>query len=479
MTKKSILRLLQASLMCCLAVLFTACDDIFASEDNPIPAYLSMSDKPVTIKVGDTYRRKAISVTTAVVEYTSSDTKVATVDGEGMVTAIAEGTATITATATGYSTGGKKIYQPDSKSYKLTVKPATLPAATITTDPTATAIIAAGSATALVTAGEAAGGTMMYEVTATNTKPTTTDGFSATVPTAATLAAAKYYVWYYAKADAQHSDSEIAATAIEVTVTEVYAANEYKEASWDGTKVVFTKKTADSEPTAVADASTDQEWNDGWYTVSGNVTITGKVTLGANTHLILQDGAKLTINGNGRILGSNQKLYIYGQANQTGQLVVNSSADAIRNIKTLEVHSCQVKATSSASTCGGFFSIGTFYVYGGSVDAEYTGSSGDGYGIYLQNHGSMNIYGGDVKAVGKGTDSSYSYGIASPSSTVTVYGGKLWAECVSFKALNNGNVTLAKGAGFTGKIETSDNGTSWTEYTSATTPSTRYVRVGY
>ena len=82
MTKKSILRLLQASLMCCLAVLFTACDDIFASEDNPIPAYLSMSDKPVTIKAGDTYRRKAISVTSAVVEYTSSKTDVATVDNE-------------------------------------------------------------------------------------------------------------------------------------------------------------------------------------------------------------------------------------------------------------------------------------------------------------------------------------------------------------------------------------------------------------
>ena len=87
MTKKSISRLLQASLMCCLAVLFTACDDIFASEDNPIPAYLSMSDKPVTLKVGDTYRRKAISVTTAVVEYTSSKSDVATVDNEGFVTA--------------------------------------------------------------------------------------------------------------------------------------------------------------------------------------------------------------------------------------------------------------------------------------------------------------------------------------------------------------------------------------------------------
>jgi len=124
MTKKSISRLLQASLMCCLAVLFTACDDIFASEDNPTPAYLSMSDKPVTIKVGDTYRRKAISVTSAVVEYTSSDTNVATVDNEGVVTAIAEGETTITATATGYSTGGKKIFLADSKSYNVTVLPA-------------------------------------------------------------------------------------------------------------------------------------------------------------------------------------------------------------------------------------------------------------------------------------------------------------------------------------------------------------------
>ena len=123
--------------MCCLAVLFTACDDIFASEDNPTPAYLSMSDKPVTIKVGDTYRRKAISVTTAVVEYTSSKTDVATVDGEGMVTAIAEGTATITATATGYSSqNGKKIYQPASVSYVVTVTPATVYATSLSIDAT-------------------------------------------------------------------------------------------------------------------------------------------------------------------------------------------------------------------------------------------------------------------------------------------------------------------------------------------------------
>lgn len=85
------------------------------------------------------------------------------------------------------------------------------PAATVTTAPTATAgIIEAGSTTALVNAGAANGGTMMYAVTTTNVQPASTADFSATRPTAEGRAAGTYYVWYYAKADADHGDSEIA-----------------------------------------------------------------------------------------------------------------------------------------------------------------------------------------------------------------------------------------------------------------------------
>ena len=73
-----------------------------------------------------------------------------------------------------------------------------------------------------------------------------------------------------------------------------YAANEFNLASWDGTKVVFTKYSTMSA-TAVANSDAAVTWS-GWYTVSGNVTINGDVTLGATTHLILQDGATLTIN---------------------------------------------------------------------------------------------------------------------------------------------------------------------------------------
>ena len=91
--------------------------------------------------------------------------------------------------------------------------------AEVTTAPTAATDVKAGEDKALLaTAGVATGGTMMYKVTTANTKPTSTEGFSATVPTAKTLAAGTFYVWYYVKADATHTDSEISATAIAVTV---------------------------------------------------------------------------------------------------------------------------------------------------------------------------------------------------------------------------------------------------------------------
>jgi uncharacterized protein YjdB len=132
-------KFILASLLCCIAVVFTSCDDIFASEDNPIASYLSMSDKDVTIKIGDTYKRTAIAVSGAVIEYSSSDETVATVDNEGTVTGISVGDATITATATGYNTSGKKIYLAESKTYNVKVNPILAQSVTIT-NPISTAL---------------------------------------------------------------------------------------------------------------------------------------------------------------------------------------------------------------------------------------------------------------------------------------------------------------------------------------------------
>ena len=164
------------------------------------------TDNIVTLSVGQDYTLLGeVYPSDATITWTSSHPAVATVDANGTVHAVAAGDATITATA-GDKTATCKISVIN-------------PRATITTEPTASPFdIIPHSTVELVTPGTASGGTMMYIVTTTDTKPTSTDGFSATVPTAASLTIGTYYVWYYVKADADHSDSEISSTGIMVTV---------------------------------------------------------------------------------------------------------------------------------------------------------------------------------------------------------------------------------------------------------------------
>ena len=254
-------------------------------------------------------------------------------------------------------------------------------------------------------------------------------------------------------------------------VKKAAADNTYQK--WDADQKKLVATDIPTEVTTVENNSNDYvEWAAGTYVVEGEVTINGQITLSGNVDLIIKDGAKLTVNN--YISGSSKNLSIFGQSNQTGELVVNSSYNVIESINTLEVHSAKVKATASEDNCSGFYNISTFNVYGGSVDAENTGDYGNG--ILLASSGKMKIYGGDVKALGKGNK----FGITGSITTVTVYGGKLWAGCANNKAINDSNVTLEKGAGFTGKIEHSGNGESWDDWgTTPGTPGTHYVRVGY
>ena len=254
----------------------------------------------------------------------------------------------------------------------------------------------------------------------------------------------------------------------------VIDGNTYLE--WNGTQKQLVATSIPATYNTVENANANVDWQAGTYVVEGNVTINARIKLLGNVDLIIKDGAKLTVN---KIVGNSNKLYIYGQAQMTGELVVNcSDNDAISDLPTLEVHSAKVTATSSGSKFGGFYSISEFNVYGGLVDAKCTAASG--YGICLTDGGSMKIYGGEVKAEGKGNHDSWSYGILFDSDNiapVTVYGGKLWAGSADKKAFNY--VNLQKGAGFTGKIYTSSDNQSWAEYNDADTPGSKYVRAGY
>ena len=77
--------------------------------------------------------------------------------------------------------------------------------AEVTNVPSPMSLIYNGSAQELVIAGEATGGTMQYAIGADgNTVPT--EGWSTSIPTATD--AGTYYVWYMAKGDDTHNDSD-------------------------------------------------------------------------------------------------------------------------------------------------------------------------------------------------------------------------------------------------------------------------------
>ena len=88
--------------------------------------------------------------------------------------------------------------------------------ASVTAAPTAKSLTYTGSAQALVNAGTASGGTMYYKYTTTNSKPTSTSGFSSSIPTRTT--AGTYYVWYYVYGDSNHTSTSISSTAVSVTI---------------------------------------------------------------------------------------------------------------------------------------------------------------------------------------------------------------------------------------------------------------------
>ena len=165
-----------------------------------IPFIMGIGDADVTLKAEVT----PADATDKKVTWSSSAPTVATIDETGKVHAVAAGTTTIKAT----TANGKEA------SIELTVN---LPKATVTTAPTAKTGVKAGENAAIINAGVASGGTMMYGLTTTNKKPTSTFLFGPTVPSAKNRAAGTYYVWYYVKHDATHVDSDIAGP-VQVTI---------------------------------------------------------------------------------------------------------------------------------------------------------------------------------------------------------------------------------------------------------------------
>ncbi|MDE7131428.1 MAG: hypothetical protein K2O65_06480, partial [Lachnospiraceae bacterium] len=211
-----------------------------------------------------------------------------------------------------------------------------------------------------------------------------------------------------------------------VLAEEVSAA--YQEASWNGSAVTYTNKTADCTP--VADSTEAVTWDAGWYVVSGTVTIEKPITVSGDVNLILADGCTLNA-AQGIVVSENNSLTIYAQSGSTGTLNAIGVADSSSNV------SAGIGGTGEASNSGAVtIHSGIITASGGSTGRFGVGAAGIGGGTLWSgnggNSGAITVYGGiitansgqaNVTGAGIGGGASNSDGNGGAGNNITIYGG--------------------------------------------------------
>ena len=180
---------------------------------------------------------------------------------------------------------------------------------------------------------------------------------------------------------------------------------------------------------------TDQTTWSGWYVASETVNISGRVTVNGEAHLILTDGAQLSI-PEGITVNENNSLTIYGQSANTGTLTINGVAPEFAGIGghewmdggTITINGGTVNVTGgdSATAIGGGYmgNGGIITINGGNITAR-GGYLGIGIGSCSKSHeffGSATIVikGGKVNATGGSLGAVYEAGIESELGTITI-----------------------------------------------------------
>jgi len=131
-------------------------------------------------------------------------------------------------------------------------------------------------------------------------------------------------------------------------------------------------------------------WEDSWYYVTGNVTLSAGATVNGKVSLVLCDGATLTVNGAinnaGINVTSGNTLTIYAQS---------KGASVGKIIATGGDTGAGIGSSSRLPDCG------KINIYGGEITATGTGfAAGIGGGGTSRNGGAVNVNGGKVVATG-------------------------------------------------------------------------------
>lgn len=250
--------------------------------------------------------------------------------------------------------------------------------------------------------------------------------------------------------------------------------------SWDATnKQVVT--TTDTQNATVLEGDHSDDWEgleNGYYVVRGTVTYKALNIMGNDVHLILTDGATITVQHVKLETGKWLNIHAQSDVKETmGKLIVkdNTYEDAAgigggdeATSGTLSVHggfiSSTVNTYGAAIGGGNSGSCGDVYIYGGFVYAvsdKGAAAIGGGMnrGINLPN--SVNIYGGTVDATSKHELGILKYGAgigggddASQGGAINIFGGDVNVYCD-----HGGSAAIGGGQGGHGGVINISGGT--------------------
>ena len=133
------------------------------------------------------------------------------------------------------------------------------------------------------------------------------------------------YFIYPAVAAARHGGAQTTANDIN-----------YNYYTWDDTNHALTRHSGTATATDVTESDTSWGENDDqehWYVVNGDITISSRISVTGDVHLILADGCKLTANSGIQVQdddndisnGSSNSLTIYAQSEGDGMGVLAAS----------------------------------------------------------------------------------------------------------------------------------------------------------
>ncbi len=221
----------------------------------------------------------------------------------------------------------------------------------------------------------------------------------------------------------------------------------YNDGSWNGSACEWTWKTVNAEILDDIDSS-HYTLNSGWYVMTGDWGDGDRPTVSGTVNIIMEDGCDVHLR-DGIHVPPGATLNIYGQSGNSGKFKVGRSkadtaaigGDSKESSGTVNIYGGDINVTGGSHTNhggagigGGWQGNGTVRIYGGTVKAA-GGNEGAGIGGGSNKEGNDGTGGGsnDIKIYGGVVNASGWYGAGigggeyGKGGSIQIYGGDVTA----------------------------------------------------